>query len=225
MGVDDGDDVGSRPQDFGMDEDFAMARHASADPLALAIDRDDVVGRHLLEADARGLHQEAPVAVRQTHCHVAGDVITLVLADEHAARLDEFFAQSIGHAATLFRALPLWPPAAIPTLTRRGHQREAIMKKRSGADVEHPRVEPEIIPPSDVRSRRAGWSSDGTQRVYVARVGPFGFAMVALAIAALAMLLFLLVLGAFVILVPLAGLLLAVIIAVGLFRVLIWRRF
>ena len=97
------------------------------------------------------------------------------------------------------------------------------MTKRSGADIEHPRVEPEIIPPSDVRSRQAG-SFDGTQRVYVARVGPFGFAMVALAIAALAMLLFLLVLGAFVILIPLAGLLLAVIIAVGLFRVLIWRR-
>ena len=98
------------------------------------------------------------------------------------------------------------------------------MTKRSGADIEQPRVEPEIIPPSDVRSRRAGGSFDGTQRVYVARVGPFGFAMVALAIAALAMLLFLLLLGAFVILVPLAGLLLAVIIAVGLFRVLIWRR-
>ena len=97
------------------------------------------------------------------------------------------------------------------------------MTKRSGADIEQPRVEPEIIPPSDMRSRRAG-SFDGTQRVYVARVGPFGFAMVALAIAALAMLPFLLLLGAFVILVPLAGLLLAVIIAVGLFRVLIWRR-
>ena len=97
------------------------------------------------------------------------------------------------------------------------------MTKRSGADIEQPRVEPEIIPPSDVRSRRAG-SFDGMQRVYVARVGPFGFAMVALAIAALAMLLFPLVLGAFVILIALAGLLLAVIIAVGLFRVLIWRR-
>src|ERR1700730_199575 len=107
---------------------------------------------------------------------------------------------------------------------RQGHQREAVMTKRSGADIERPRVEPEIIPPSDVRSRRAGGAFDGTQRVYVARVGPFGFAMVALAVAALAMLLFLLVLGAFVILVPLAGLLLAVIIAVGLFRVLIWRR-
>src|SRR6516162_4702900 len=114
------------------------------------------------------------------------------------------------------------PPPSLHCI-RQGHQREAIMTKRSGADIEQHRVEPEIIPPSDVRSRRAG-SFDGTQRVYVARVGPFGFAMVALAIAALAMLLFLLVLGAFVILIPLAGLLLAVIIAVGLFRVLIWRR-
>src|SRR6516225_9547956 len=95
------------------------------------------------------------------------------------------------------------PPPSLHCI-RQGHQREAIMTKRSGADIEQPRVEPEIIPPSDVRSRRAG-SFDGTQRVYVARVGPFGFAMVALAIAALAMLLFLLVLGAFVILISLAG--------------------
>src|SRR5260370_16792751 len=89
--------------------------------------------------------------------------------------------------------------------TRQGHQREAIMTKRSGADIEQPRVEPEIIPPSDVRSRRAGGSFDGTQRVFFARVGPFGFAMVALAIAALAMLLFLLLLGAFLLLIPLAA--------------------
>jgi hypothetical protein len=80
---------------------------------------------------------------------------------------------------------------------RKGHQREAAMNQRPGPGTEQPRVEPEIIPPSDVRSRRADerMSFDGTQRVYVARVGPFGFAMVALAIAALAMLLFLLVLG------------------------------
>jgi len=110
--------------------------------------------------------------------------------------------------------------------SEKGHQREAAMNQRHGPGTEQPRVEPEIIPPGDVRSRRADarMSFDGTQRVYVARVGPFGFVMVALAIAALAMLLFLLMLGAFVILIPLAGLLLAVIIAVGLFRVLIWRR-
>src|SRR5262249_30295072 len=108
--------------------------------------------------------------------------------------------------------------------TRQGHQHEAVMTQRSAPGTERPRVEPGIIPPGDVRSRRAGASFDGTQRVYVARVGPFGFVILALVIAALAMLLFLLVLGAFVILIPLAGLLLAVIIAVGLFRVLIWRR-
>src|SRR5215831_3493398 len=106
---------------------------------------------------------------------------------------------------------------------QQGHQREAAMNQQPGPGTEQPRGEPEIIPPGDVRSRRADarMSFDGTQRVYVARVGPFGFALV---VAALAMLLFLLVLGAFVILLPLAGLLLAVIIAVGLFRVLIWRR-
>ena len=43
-------------------------------------------------------------------------------------------------------------------------------------------------------------------------------------VAVLAALFFLLLLGAFVVLLPLAGLLLAIIIAVGLFRILIWRR-
>src|SRR5215471_20912420 len=42
-----------------LDEDLVMARHSSADPFALAVDSDDVVGRHLLEADAGGLHQKA----------------------------------------------------------------------------------------------------------------------------------------------------------------------
>ncbi len=209
-----------------MDEDLAMARHGAADPFPLAIDDNDIVGRHLLETDAGGLHQKAPVAVRQAQCHVSGDVITLVLAHEYAARLDEFFAQSIGHVATLFRALPLWRPAAIPTLhpkrapARGGHEpatrtRDRATPCRAG---DHPAQRRAFAP-----SRRADvirWHAAGLCR----EVGPFGFAMVALAIAALAMLLFLLVLGAFVILIPLAGLLLAVIIAVGLFRVLIWRR-
>jgi hypothetical protein len=107
---------------------------------------------------------------------------------------------------------------------KQGYYCEAVMnQQRPGPGTDQPRVEPEIIAPGDVHSRRGG-SFDGTQRVYVARVGPFGFAMVALAIAALAMIFFLLLLGAFVILIPLAGLLLAVIIAVGLFRTLIWRR-
>lgn len=99
--------------------------------------------------------------------------------------------------------------------------------ERPVPDANRPRVEPEIIPPGqpDPRSRRGpAFDARGTQRVYVAQVGPFGFAMVALVVAIILALVFLLVLGAFVILIPLAGLLLAVIIAVGLFRVLIWRR-
>jgi hypothetical protein len=78
---------------------------------------------------------------------------------------------------------------------------------------ERPRSEPEIIPPgaADARSRwgTARMWTPGSQRVYVARVGPFGFAMAALAVAIIAAIIFLLLLGAFVIVIPLAGLLLA----------------
>ena len=92
---------------------------------------------------------------------------------------------------------------------------------------EQARAEPEIIPPDD-RGRRVwgDWrtSVDGnrTQRVYVARVGPLGFAIVALAVSALAALLFLLVLGAFVVLIPLIGLLLVAAVVASLRRG--WRR-
>ena len=90
------------------------------------------------------------------------------------------------------------------------------MDQRPVPGPDQPRSEPEIILPgeSGARSRRVDgrmWSS-GTRRIYVARVGPFGFAMVALLAALLAALVFLLVLGAFVIVIPLAGLLLAAVI-------------
>src|SRR5262249_45010992 len=92
-------------------------------------------------------------------------------------------------------------PPSLPFIPE-GPQRGAAMNQQPGPGTDHPRGGPELTPPGDVRSRRADarMSFDGTQRVYVARVGPFGFAMVALVVAALAMLLFLLVLGAFVIL-------------------------
>ena len=102
-----------------------------------------------------------------------------------------------------------------------------MARRRPESTSHHSGVEPEIIPPGDVRSRdpNARMSFDGRQQVYVARIGPLGFAIMAVAIAILAALFFLLVVSAFVVLVPLAGLLLAIIIAVGLFRILIWRRF
>ena len=63
-----------------------------------------------------------------------------------------------------------------------------------------------------------------TGRIYVAQVGPFGFAMAALALAIVAALALLLVLGAFVILIPLAGLVLAVAVAFSMFRGSFRRR-
>jgi hypothetical protein len=86
-------------------------------------------------------------------------------------------------------------------------------------------VEPEIIPP-DVRGRDpySRRSFGGSQRIYVARIGPVGFALMAATIAALAALFFILLLGAFIVLLPLVGLALAIIVAVGLLRIFIWRR-
>jgi len=79
------------------------------------------------------------------------------------------------------------------------------MKQRN--IIEQPRIEPEIIPPGEAHWAQTNFS--GGQRVYAARIGPFGFAAFALVAAALAIMAILLALGAFLILVPLAGLLLA----------------
>jgi hypothetical protein len=95
------------------------------------------------------------------------------------------------------------------------------------ADTNRPRVEPEIIPPShpdprwDERMRVDGRNS---QRIYVAQVGPFGFALAALAVAIIAALAILLVLGAFVVLIPLAGLVLAGAVIFSMFRGSFRRR-
>ena len=96
-------------------------------------------------------------------------------------------------------------------------------RRRRASETDQPGVEPEIIPPGDVRWRRDP-RMRSAQRVYVARIGPVGFAIMAVAIALLAALFFILLLSAFVVLLPLAGLALAIIIGIGLFRILIWRR-
>jgi len=87
---------------------------------------------------------------------------------------------------------------------------------------EQPRVEPEIIPP-DRSSRYSPWSSSGfsetrgVHRIHVARVGPFGIALLMLAIAALATIIMIAVLGAVLIWIPIV----AVVLIVGaLLRVL-----
>jgi hypothetical protein len=100
--------------------------------------------------------------------------------------------------------------------------------ERPVPDANRPRVEPEIIPPGRAGPRpQRGASFDGrdTQRIYVAQVGPFGFAMVALVVALVLALVFLLLLGAFVVFIPLAGALVAAAVLLSLFRGAFRRRY
>ena len=100
--------------------------------------------------------------------------------------------------------------------------------ERPVPDANRPRVEPEIIPPGRAGPRpQRGGSFDGrdTQRIYVAQVGPFGFAMVALVVALVLALVFLLLLGAFVVFIPLAGALLSAAVLLSLFRGAFRRRY
>jgi hypothetical protein len=89
---------------------------------------------------------------------------------------------------------------------------------------ELPRVEPEIIPPDRAASgsgrgadwRRAAWrpygqnETAGMHRVYVARIGPFGFAMLTLVFAILAAAILLAFTGAILLLLPVVALLIVV---------------
>src|SRR3954452_4372377 len=84
-----------------MDKDLVVARHAADDLLALEIDRNDVVERHLVEPDGGGLHQEAAGVVRQSHGHMASNEIALILAGEHAASIGELPPERLGHCACL----------------------------------------------------------------------------------------------------------------------------
>jgi hypothetical protein len=87
---------------------------------------------------------------------------------------------------------------------------------------EQPRVEPEIIPP-DRSGRYSPWNpygfaeARGTQRIYVTRMGPVGIALLLLAIAAVATIIMIAVLGAVLIWIPIIAI---VVIAGALLRVL-----
>src|SRR5262245_39024510 len=85
-------------QHFGMNEHLVVARHGAADLLAIEIDRDDVVDRHLVEPDGGGLHQKTAGLVRQPHGHVAGNEIALILAGENATRIGELSSERLGHS-------------------------------------------------------------------------------------------------------------------------------
>ena len=91
---------------------------------------------------------------------------------------------------------------------------------------ERPRLEPEIIPPRRGR-RDTDWAEDewrpyasaagGTRRLYVARFGPFGIALIMLIVGVLAAAILLAAIGAVLIWIPVLALLLA---AGAIFRLL-----
>jgi hypothetical protein len=80
---------------------------------------------------------------------------------------------------------------------------------------ELPRVEPEIIPP-DRAGRGPGWriygpnEAAGMHRVYVTRIGPFGFAMLTFVFAILAAAILLVFAGAVLLWLPVVALLIVV---------------
>jgi len=94
---------------------------------------------------------------------------------------------------------------------------------------ERPRVEPEIIPP-ERNPRRSAWrwqawqpsfstAADEASRVYVARLGPLGFAFLMLIVGIVVGLIILAVIGAVLIWIPI----MLMLIAVGAL-IRLWRR-
>jgi hypothetical protein len=80
---------------------------------------------------------------------------------------------------------------------------------------ERPRVEPEIIPP-DRSGRSSPWSpygfteARGTNRIYVARLGPVGIALLILALAAVVTIVMIAILGAILIWIPIVAVVLII---------------
>jgi hypothetical protein len=79
---------------------------------------------------------------------------------------------------------------------------------------EEPRAEPEILPPLRGEARgEAMWQSaddHGTHRIYVARLGPFSMAMLLLAMALLAAILVILLIGTILIWIPVVAFVIAI---------------
>ena len=96
----------------------------------------------------------------------------------------------------------------------------------SSDEPELPRVEPEIIPPD--RAGRSDWrqstwppyaysESRGTHRIYVTRLGPFGLTLILAGVAVLGVAIFLTIVGAILIWIPVVAVLVA---AAAFFRFL-----
>jgi hypothetical protein len=101
-----------------------------------------------------------------------------------------------------------------------------VMNERRTPAGEKPGAEPEIIPPdrgdrrlrSDAAGIRVFLGGGGERHIYVARLGPLGMVVLALVIGIIFVITLVLVLGAFLIWIPLVGLLVAATIISGLLR-------
>src|SRR5262249_53106987 len=92
---------------------------------------------------------------------------------------------------------------------------------RSRPKSEPPRSEPEIIPPGAPLRRPYEdpfADSQFTQRIFVTRLGPFGFIMLAAALGLLAIVLLVLLIGAVLFWIPIVGLIVAAAIFSGALR-------
>jgi len=88
-------------------------------------------------------------------------------------------------------------------------------------EPEHPRQEPEIIPPDKNSSGDSAWppsENRGRARIYVTRIGPLGFALLMLMVGLFAGVLLLALIGAALIWIPVAAVLLIIAAIVGLLR-------
>ncbi len=91
---------------------------------------------------------------------------------------------------------------------------------------EQPRFEPEIIPPGathDPMGTRIFVDQNTTEQIFVGRVGPFGMFMMTLAIGAIIAVVLVLLLGAFLLWIPVVGFLVALGLVAGVLRPLFQR--
>jgi hypothetical protein len=92
---------------------------------------------------------------------------------------------------------------------------------------ERPRYEPEIIPPGqthDPMGTRIFVDQNTTEHVFVGKVGPLGLFLMALAIGAVIAVVLVLLLGAFLLWIPVVGLLIAAGLVAGVLRPLFSRN-
>ena len=101
------------------------------------------------------------------------------------------------------------------------------MPSSSSNEPERPRVEPEILPPDRSGRNGQGWppphygysrGANDSQRIFITRIGPFGFGLAMLVLGLFAVALLLLLIGTALIWLPFVAAIVIVSAVVGLLR-------